>query len=77
MSGKHQKKIHRGIRREARKVLPGIVKLINGSPFAWRLRLAIEILFGDVQQQHLMDVHNNVALRGGENAAVGDMVDES
>lgn len=56
MSAKENRKISRGIRRESTKVAPAIVRLVNGSPLPWRLRLAAEVLLGRVKLTHLMDV---------------------
>lgn len=55
MSAKEQRKLQRGIRREARKVGPGIVLMINRSSFKWRLNLAWKVLLGKVQVQELTE----------------------
>lgn len=62
MSAKEQKKIQRGIRRESRKVMPGIAMLMNGSPLAWRCVLALRVLFGKVRVDDLIGIEDNAEL---------------
>lgn len=54
MSAKEQRKLQRAMRRESRKVGPGIVHMINHSGFLARARFAWKVILGKVPAGELL-----------------------